>query len=285
VLLNVMRSAWAEGALLERVAAGGIQRLMLFEPPGHAKSTYASILYPGYYVGRNPDKQLIAASHTKDLAAQFGRKVRNLFGADEWPFAVQLAEDSQAADQWSTGKGGGYYAVGVVGKVHGRRADGIIIDDPIGSRADADSKLTREAVWQWYKTDLRTRMKPGGFIILIQTRWHTDDLAGRLLPKTYDGRTGWVTSTEGEKWCVVNLPALAEKNDPLGRKPGEALWPEWWTQARMEAERRAQTARNWGGALPAAPGARGRRHLQGEVVAHLGAAPGPQVKAAAARRP
>jgi hypothetical protein len=133
----------------------------------------------------------------------------------------------------------------VGGKVHGRRADGIIIDDPIGSRADADSKLTREAVWQWYKTDLRTRMKPGGFIILIQTRWHTDDLAGRLLPKTYDGRTGWVTSTEGEKWCVVNLPALAEKNDPLGRKPGEALWPEWWTQARMEAERRAQTARNW----------------------------------------
>jgi hypothetical protein len=83
-------------ALLEKVAAGEIPRLMLFEPPGHAKSTYASILYPGYYVGRHPEKQLIAASHTKDLAAQFGRKVRNLFGAQEWPFAVTLAEDSSA---------------------------------------------------------------------------------------------------------------------------------------------------------------------------------------------
>jgi hypothetical protein len=148
-----------------------------------AKSTYASILYPGFYVGRNPDKQLIAASHTQDLAAQFGRKVRNLFGADEWPFETQLAGDSQAADQWSTTKGGGYYAVGVGGAVHGRRADGIIIDDPMKSRADADSKVKREAVWQWNKTDLRTRLKPNGFIILIQTRWQAapDPRRGRRL--------------------------------------------------------------------------------------------------------
>jgi hypothetical protein len=161
------------------VAAGEIKRLMLFEPPGHAKSTYASVLFPGFYIGRNDNKQLIAASHTADLAGSFGRRVRNLFGADEWPFEAQLAGDSQAADQWSTTKGGGYFAVGVGGKVHGRRADGII-DDPIGSRADADSKLYREAVWNWYKTDLHTRLKPNGFIIVIQTRWYMDDLAGRI---------------------------------------------------------------------------------------------------------
>jgi hypothetical protein len=135
------------------VEAGEIKRLMLFEPPGHAKS----VLLPGFYIGRNADKQLIAGSHTQDLAAGFGRKVRNLFGADEWPFEAQLAGDSPAADQWSTSKGGGYYAVGVGGAVHGRRADGIIIDDPTKSRADADSKVKREALWQWYKTDLRTR--------------------------------------------------------------------------------------------------------------------------------
>jgi predicted phage terminase large subunit-like protein len=203
------------------------------------------VLYPRYFIGRNPQKQLIAASHTEDLASQFGRRVRNLFGAAEWPFQVELATDSQAAGQWSTVSGGGYYAVGVGGAVHGRRADGIIIDDPMKGRADADSKIKREAVWQWYKTDLRTRLKPLGFVILIMTRWHTDDLAGRLLPKNYNGATGWVTSTEGEQWYVVNLPALAEKGDPLGREPGEPLWPDWWTLKMLEDERRAQTSRNW----------------------------------------
>jgi len=192
------------------VRDGEIDRLMLFEPPGHAKSTYASMLFPASYLGTYPDRHLLAASHTASLAASFGRIVRNLFGLPEWPFAARLSEDSQAADEWKTTAGGGYLAAGVGGAIAGRRADGGIIDDPIKSRSDADSEVKREAVWQWYKSDLRTRLKPGAFIILIQTRWHLDDLAGRLLPKDNDGRTGWVTSTEGERWYVVGRARCAE---------------------------------------------------------------------------
>ena len=116
---------------LEAVERGEIPRLMLFEPPGHAKSTYASHLFPAWYLGRNPETSVIAASHTAQLATRFGRKVRNLFVSPDWPFEeVALAGDSRAADQWETTIGGEYFAVGVGGAVTGRRADLAIIDDP-----------------------------------------------------------------------------------------------------------------------------------------------------------
>ncbi len=120
---------------LEAVERGEITRLMLFEPPGHAKSTYASHLFPGWYLGRNPERSVIAASHTAQLATRFGRKVRNLFASPDWPFEdVALAGDSRAADQWETTASGEYFAVGVGGAVTGRRADLAVIDDPLKGR-------------------------------------------------------------------------------------------------------------------------------------------------------
>ncbi len=205
-------------------------------PPGAAKSTYASILYAPWHLAQNPRANIIAASHTAELAEKFGRRVRNLIAEHSPVLGVALAPDSQAAGRWETDHGGEYFAAGVGGAIAGRRADLVVIDDPIRSREDADSETVRDKIWDWYKSDLYTRLKPGGRIVLIQTRWHEDDLAGRLLADMAAG---------GDHWDVISLPALAEANDPLGRTVGQPLWPEWEDEANLERKRRAVGARDW----------------------------------------
>ena len=204
---------------------------MLFLPPGSAKSTYASILFPAYYLGHHATKSVIAASHTSELAERFGRRVRNIVASDEYRrmFEIALADDSQAAGRWDTNKGGEYYAVGVGGAVLGRRADLGIIDDPVKGREEADSALQRDKVWEWYKSDFYTRLKPDAAVVLIMQRWHEDDLAGRLLKDAGNG---------GEQWEVLCLPMEAKDNDPLGRKPGALLWPEWYKPEMIEQAKR-----------------------------------------------
>ena len=221
---------------LEAVERGEIKRLMVFMPPGSAKSTYGSVLFPSWYLGRNSKKGIIAASHTSELAELFGRKVRNFVAGTEFPavFGFGLAADSKAAARWETTEGGQYFAVGVGGSVTGRRADLGIIDDPVKSREDADSESTREKTWEWYKADFFTRLKPGAAIVLIQTRWHEDDLAGKLLKDAEDG---------GEQWEIVSLSMEAEADDPLGRELGELLWPEWFTTEMVDQAKR--DSRNW----------------------------------------
>lgn len=221
---------------MEAVERGEIDRLMVFMPPGSAKSTYASILFPPWFLGRNPQMSVIGASHAGELAERFGRRVRNLVGSSEFRrvFGFGLSGDNAAAGRWETERGGEYYAVGVDASVTGRRADLGIIDDPVKGRAEADSESIRRRVWDWYKADFWPRLKPGGRIVLIMTRWHEDDLAGRLLAEQSIG---------GERWEVLSLPAEAGADDPLGRAPGELLWPEWFTpQMFAEAKR---DVRNW----------------------------------------
>jgi predicted phage terminase large subunit-like protein len=221
---------------LEAIERGEITRLMIFMPPGSAKSTYASILFPPWYLGRNPASSVIGASHAGELAERFGRRVRNLVGSDSYRrvFGFGLSGDNAAAGRWETERGGEYYAVGVDASVTGRRADLGIIDDPVKGRAEADSETVRNRTWDWYKADFWPRLKPGGKIVLIMTRWHEDDLAGRLLAEQASG---------GERWEVLSLPAEAGLDDPLGRSLGEPLWPEWFrsemfTQAKLNL-------RNW----------------------------------------
>ena len=218
-------------AELEAIARGEIDRLALFLPPGSAKSTYGSVLFPPWYLARRPDAAIIAASHTAELAERWGRKVRNLIAEHSLELGISVAGDNKAAGRWETSAGGEYFAAGVGGAIAGRRADLAVIDDPVRSREDADSKKVRDAQWDWYKFDLLTRLKPGAAIVLIQTRWHEDDLAGRIL------------SEEGDRWRVVSLPMEAEDNDPLGRSPGDPLWPEWFTD-RMRADAK-RDARVW----------------------------------------
>lgn len=248
-------------AHLEKVERGEIKRLMIFAPPGHAKSTYATVAFPGWFMGRNRDKGIICASHEKGLAEGFSRRVRNWVNSEEYYeiFDLELARDSKSVSRWQVQyddegrerKGAEYYAVGVDSSITGRRADGGIIDDPVKGRKEADSETVRESTWQWYLSDFRTRLKPGSFIIIIQTRWHQDDLSGRILPADYDGGSGWYTAKDGEKWYVLSLPALARENDIMGRKVGEALWPKlddgtpWYTAEVLEQEKRTQGARNF----------------------------------------
>lgn len=232
---------------LEAVERGDLTRLMLFLPPGHAKSTYASVLFPAWYIGRNPRKNLISASYGADLASRFGSKVRDQLNNEFWPFKeVTLSGTTKAKDEWETNKGGEYFAAGVGGGITGRRLDLGLIDDPIKNRQEADSPTTRERTWDWYLNDFRTRLKPKASIVLIQTRWHEDDLAGRILPEDYAFESGDITARDGEVWHVINLPALAEDNDYMGRAPGEPLWPEWGYDLEWaEQERKSQSQRSW----------------------------------------
>lgn len=228
---------------------------MILMPPGSAKSTYATVRAPAYFLGRTKRKGVICASYNDELASSFGRKVRNLVDSADcralFP-ELQLSEDMKSKGEWETKDGGFYFAVGVGGGVTGRRADLIVIDDPIKGREDADSETNRKKVWAWYLADLRTRAKLDGktAIVLIQTRWHEDDLAGRILPTTWNGESGEVIAQDGEKWTVICLPASAGQGDALGRAPGEWLWPEVATPETWEAIRTSLTAsavgvRNW----------------------------------------
>ncbi len=233
--LDPLRPAAHHRLLLEdlrAVADGRIDRLLVAMPPGSAKSTYCSVLLPGWWLHRHPGHSIIAACHTEALAHSFGRRARALVADHAKLLGLRLARDERAAGQWSVENGGGYFAAGVRGPIVGRRADLVLIDDPVKSHAEADSAAAREALWQWSQADLLPRLKPGGRIVLVMTRWHEDDLAGRLLA----GQDGWKT---------LCLPALAEADDPLGRGAGEPLWPEWESGDLLARKRRAVGERMW----------------------------------------
>jgi len=212
-------------AKLNDVLQGSCDRLMVQMPPGSAKSTYASVLFPAYYLGTHGGGQIIAASHTASLADHFGRLVRRTVVEYGQELGIALAKDSRAAGRFSLADGGSYFAAGVRGPITGRRADLILIDDPIKSWAEADSLVHRDALHDWYRAELTARLKPNGRIVLIMTRWHEDDLAGRLMR----GETAWE---------VLRLPALAEENDPLGRAAGEPLWPQLQNEAALARRKR-----------------------------------------------
>ena len=175
---------------------------------------------------------VLAASHTTELAEKWGRRVRNLTAEHSLVLGSSLAPDSQAAGRWALTSGAEYYSAGVGTGIAGFRAKLGIIDDPIRSRQDADSELIRDRIWDWYINDFRTRLVPGAREVLIQTRWHEDDLAGRAL--------------EHSKWDVISLPAIAEENDALGRQPGEPLWDDAYGYGQQLLELRKNTpARTW----------------------------------------
>jgi predicted phage terminase large subunit-like protein len=223
-------------AIIERLEAltrGDIERLMILAPPGSAKSTYVSQLFPAWFLAQNPTAAVITASHTAELAERFGRRTRNVITEHSATLGYALAPDIQAAGRWETDQGGEFFAAGVGGAIVGRRADLCIIDDPMRSRAEADSEVVRERVWDWWQADLQTRLKPGARVVLIMTRWHQDDLGGRLLNDMASG---------GRAWEILRLPMEAELDDPIGRAPGDPLWPQWYTDAmRTDAKRDTRT--------------------------------------------
>jgi predicted phage terminase large subunit-like protein len=197
---------------LEALARGTLRvpRLAVFMPPGSAKSTYASVLFPPWCMSLHPKAQFLAASHTTELAERWGRRVRNLIAEQSHMLGISPDENNQAAGRWAIQSGGEYLAAGARIGIAGFRALFGVIDDPLRSREDADSQHVRDRLWEWYLYDFRPRLIPHARQLLIQTRWHEDDLAGRAL--------------NHQEWEVISLPAEAKDNDQLGRARGEFLW-------------------------------------------------------------
>jgi predicted phage terminase large subunit-like protein len=180
-------------------------------PPRHGKSELVSKRFPAWYLGRNPQRQFIGASYGQDLANGFSREARNIAGTADYGLIFpqsKLAADSSAVNRWHNISGGIYVAAGVGGPITGRGADILSIDDPFKDRQEANSETVRASVWDWFVSTAYPRLMTGGSIIVTMTRWHPDDLAGRLLA---------AQETGGDKWEVLELPAI---NDA-----GEALWP------------------------------------------------------------
>jgi predicted phage terminase large subunit-like protein len=197
---------------LQDAIQGRTPRLMINLPPGSAKTTYGTILSAAWAFAQRPGLDVICASNTAQMAEGFSRRTQALIR--DHPETLGYSLTREAAEEWTTSNGGHYRAAGVGAAIAGTRADLVIIDDPTRSRADAESAVVRESQWAWFVGDLRTRLKPEATIIVIMTRWHPDDLGGRLL----DRQKGL--------WRVISIPAIAEENDPLGRAPGEWLWDD-----------------------------------------------------------
>lgn len=228
--------------------AEGLSHVIVMMPPRHGKTQTVSRLYPAWHLGNCPDHRVILASYGATLAHKSSRYARNVLRTPRYRAVfpgVLLADDSQAVDAWNlAGRDGGMDAMGVGGGVTGKGGHIIIVDDPIKSREEAESETYREKVWDWFNDDLYTRREPGAAVIVIMTRWHHDDLVGRLLREDPD------------LWTVIRLPALAEEGDPLGREPGAALWPQRFPAAALAAIRQRLGSHSWNALYQQRPTAR-----------------------------
>lgn len=219
------------------VRAGESQHVMIFAPPRHGKSELTSKYFPAWFLGRNPDKYVMASSYSQEVADDFGRKVldtmRQPFHEAAFP-SCRLRTDSKSVSRFHTTRDGVYYGVGAGAALTSRGAHVLIIDDPIKGSEEAFSETMRRKKQDWFRSDAYSRLMPGGSVIVMNTRWHEDDLAGWALREM--AHLGW---------RVVSLPAIAEESDALGRAPGEPLWPEAYSAERLAQIRTAQGSYFW----------------------------------------
>lgn len=231
---------------MQRLADGEFLNLMLLCPPGSAKSTYADVVFVPWFMSRKPRQNVILASYGSDLVRKQGRRARQLVRSRSFGNLfpdIGLSTESSAADEWALSNGSEFMAGGILSGITGNRSDLNVIDDPVKGREEAESETIRKKTREAYDDDLRTRLKPGGRTLLIQTRWHGDDLAGSILPEDWSGESGLIECRDGQRWYVLCIPAKAERaDDPLGREPGEYLWPEWFPEEHWKPfEKNART--------------------------------------------
>ena len=239
--LSFVKSMWPEFIVgkhhriiaekLERIADGELRRLIINMPPRHTKSEFASFLFPAWMIGKNPNMKNIQATHTTELAVNFGRKTKNLIEREDYQeiFNTRLAADSKASGRWDTDRGGMYYAVGVGSNLAGRGGDLIIIDDP-HSEQTAMSNNGFDDAWDWYTGGPRQRLQPGGAIILVMTRWSEKDMTGQLIRAQAKDATA-------DQWEIVELPAIMES--------GKACWPEYWPLEDLETVKASIPPSKW----------------------------------------
>ena len=224
--------------LFEDIAEGKKKRIIVNIAPRHGKSELISYLAPAWFLGKHPAKKVIMASHTADLAVNFGRRVRNLVGSDLYKDVfpnIELQADSKSASRWGTNFNGEYFAIGVGGALAGRGADLFIIDDP---HSEQDAKLGKPDVflpaWEWFQSGPLQRLMPGGAIIVVMTRWSKLDLTGQIVNQM-------IKNEDVDDWEVVEFPAI------LQNKNGEEvpLWPEFWPLEELQSRRAALDVRYW----------------------------------------
>ena len=210
---------------LEKVIKGDKARIILQLPPRHGKSELATIKFPAWVLGKFPDLPIIIASYSSELAEDFGQKTRDLVLTSQYQtiFNTRLRADTQSKGKWLTQQNGGYTATGVGGSITGRGFKIGILDDPIKNREEAESLTYRNKTWDWFISTFYTRQDGNGAIIIILTRWHQDDLVGRLLRKQRDDEQAGLI--DYDKWQVINFPAIATE-DETNRKLNEPLWEQ-----------------------------------------------------------
>jgi predicted phage terminase large subunit-like protein len=216
---------------LDRVVSGECKRLMIAMPPRHGKSQMGSYLFPAYLMGRVPKSKLIVGSHTAELSQRFGRMIRNLVSEDRYKDVfpdMTLSADSKAAGRWDTSQGGEAFFIGKGGAMTGRGGDIVILDDILDEQ-DAQSDTSMDNTFEWYTSGPRQRLQPNGSIIVINTRWRTDDLTGRLLRAQGQPRS--------DNWEVLEFPAILPSGKPL--------WPQYWDLLELEKVRTAIGQRKW----------------------------------------
>lgn len=210
-----------------------IANLMVLMPPGSAKSTYVDVVFVPWFMARRGRRNVILASYAADIAKKQGRRARQLLKSRSFANimpGIVLRDDQSAADSWALSNGSEYMSGGLLSGITGNRSHLGIVDDPIKGREMAESELQRQKVWDTYIDDFCSRLIPGAPQVMILTRWHEDDPAGRILPDKWDGQSGLFTKCkDGRDWYVLCLPAIADRSDdPLGREFGRTLWPEWF---------------------------------------------------------
>lgn len=229
-------------AELEKIERRENLRLIITMPPRHGKSELCSRRLPAWFVGRDPTRQIIFATYNQTFAEDFGRQVRDVMSLPQYrqifPDA-KLKRDSQSSERLETTSGGVLFFAGADGSVTGRGADLFLIDDPFKNREAAESETQRRKVWDFFTSTAYTRLMPDGAIVIILTRWHEDDIVGRLFDPKY------VDPDISKEYKVLSLPALAEENDPLGRPEGAALWPDRYPESVLNVTRRVIGARDW----------------------------------------
>jgi predicted phage terminase large subunit-like protein len=210
--------------------AGSFDRYEVVMPPRHGKSLLCSVYFPAWWLLHRPQDRVLLVAYESDFAATWGRRVRDLLTEHGEAFGVSVRDDA-AANRWDLEQGGGMTTAGIGGPITGKGADLVIIDDPVKNYEEAISQAVSRRNWDWYQSTLRTRLEPGGKIVLVATRWSEIDLTGRLL-----------TDTEGEQWRELRLPAVAEEGDPLGRPEGAPLWPDRFDTDELAKVRKALSA-------------------------------------------
>jgi len=216
---------------LDRVVSGECKRLMIAMPPRHGKSQMGSYLFPAYLMGKKPDSKLIVGSHTAELAQRFGRMIRNLVEDERYSEIfpeMKLSVDSKAAGRWNTAHGGEAFFIGKGGAMTGRGGDVVVLDDILDEQ-DAVSETAMENTWEWYTSGPRQRLQPNGAIIVINTRWKTDDLSGRLLRQQ--------GQLKADQWEILEFPAILPSNTPL--------WPEYWSLDELEKVKMSIGLKKW----------------------------------------